>query len=51
MDNVCSMCGWETTKLQNRYYQYDNTRRFMARVCMNCAELHDDLTSEKVRSV
>jgi hypothetical protein len=47
----CQMCGHKSEKLQNRWYQYDNGQRFIAPVCMNCAELHDKLADQKVRSV
>ena len=49
--NRCQMCGHKSQKLQNRWYQYDNGQRFIASICTNCAELHDKLSDQKVRSV
>ena len=36
----CQMCGKESTKVTNRWYQYDNGERFIASVCASCADLH-----------
>lgn len=51
MMSDCPMCGRKSDNLQNRWYQYDNSQRFIAYVCKKCAELHDKLADQKVRSV
>ena len=39
----CQMCGKQSIKLTNRWYQYDNGERFVASVCQSCANLHFSL--------
>jgi len=40
---TCEMCGRDSNKLQNRWYQYDNGQQFIASVCSCCADLHSKL--------